>query len=133
VKKSEGAPDLVLFGNGSEVATLVDAANKIGSRLKIQIVSVISEGLFKEQSDEYRQLVLPFGIPSLGLTSGLPATLAGLAGPFGKVIGMERFGASAPFKVLDEKFGYTADNIAKQIDIYLGEYKETLAKVKKFC
>ena len=133
VKKTQGSPDIVLFGNGSEVATLVDAANKIGSRLSIQIVSVISEGLFKEQSEDYRQSVFPFGVPSFGLTSGLPATLEGLAGPFGKVVGMERFGASASFKVLDEKFGYTADNIAKQIDIYLGEYKETLAKVKKFC
>jgi len=131
VKKCNGKPDIILVANGSEVATLLDGVAKIGDKMKIQVVSAISEGLFKEQPKEYQEEVLPFGAPILGMTAGLPVVLQGLVGPFGKVYGMERFGASAPFKVLDEKFGYTGDNVVKQIEIYLGEYKEMLAKAKK--
>ena len=75
------------------------------------MVAAISEGRFRTQSTEYQQSVIPNGIPVLGLTAGLPVTLQGLAGPYGKVIGMESFGFSAPYKVLDEKLGYTAVNL----------------------
>ena len=70
-----------------------------------------AEGRFREQSAEYQKNVIPDGIPVLGLTAGLPVTLQGLVGPYGKVIGMENFGFSAPYKVLDEKLGYTAANV----------------------
>ena len=130
---ADGKPDLVLVANGSEVATLVSAVPALTGekKLKVQVVSAISEGLFMEQPAAYRESVIPMGVPVLGMTAGLPLTLAGLAGPLGKVVGLERFGASAPFKVLDEKFGYTKENVLKQVETYLGEYKETLAKLKQ--
>lgn len=121
-----GTPDVILVANGSEVATLLAGAEKLTNEksLKIRIVSAISEGLFRSQSAAYQKTILPETVPTFGLTAGLPVTLKGLAGPFGKVFGLESFGFSAPFKVLDEKLGFTADNVFKQVEIYLAEYKK---------
>ena len=131
VREAGGTPDLVLVANGSEVSLLLDGAEKLAKDkgLKVQVVSAISEGLFREQSPQYRESVLPFTAPTLGWTAGLPATLQGLVGPLGQVYGMERFGASAPFKILDEKFGYTADNVVAQADRYLSEYKDNARRI----
>ena len=115
VYKDEGQPDIILVGNGSEVSTLYDGALLLKERkgLKVQVSSVISEGLFREQPAEYQEEVIPAELPKLGLTAGLPVTLEGLTGPKGKSIGMESFGYSAPAKVLDEKLGYTGENVYK--------------------
>ncbi len=125
-KESDGSPDLILVANGSEVATCIAGAEKLISEkgLKVRIVSAISEGLFKNQPVQYRESVLPLNVPTLGLTAGLPVTLSGLVGPFGKVIGVNHFGYSAPYTVLDEKFGFTAENIFKQSLEYLENYKK---------
>jgi transketolase len=131
VLESEEQPDIILVANGSEVATLIEGAKELKNRgLNVKVVSVPSEGLFREQPLNYQQEILPFGIPTLGLTAGLPVTLDGLVGPLGKVIGMEKFGASAPYKVLDEKFGYTAENVVVQAEKYLNEYSEMIEKIK---
>ncbi len=124
VSEAGGKPDIVLVANGSEVSTLVEGAEKLKADkgLKIQIVSAPSEGLFRKQDKSYQDKVLPPDIPTLGLTAGLPITLKGLAGAKGKVIGLEHFGYSAPYKVLDEKFGFTPENVYKQVEKYLGEY-----------
>lgn len=126
VKDAAGTPDVILVANGSEVATLVAGAEKLTSEkgLKVRIVSAISEGLFRNQPVSYQKSVLPDNVPTFGMTAGLPVTLKGLVGPFGKVFGMESFGFSAPYKVLDEKLGYTADNVVKQVTAYLAEYKK---------
>lgn len=131
VKNCEGKPDIILLANGSEVSTLIEATPAIESEmnLRVRVVSAISEGLFQEQSDTYREEVLPFGVPVFGLTAGLPVTLQGLVGPLGKVVGMDRFGASAPYNVLDEKFGYTPQAVVPKVAAYLGEYRKTLAKM----
>jgi len=102
-----------LLANGSEVATCIEGAEKLAAEknLKVWVVSAISEGRFRAQSEEYQQSVLPSGVRVLGLTAGLPVTLQGLVGPYGKVIGMESFGFSAPYKVLDEKLGFTGENV----------------------
>jgi transketolase len=128
VRDAGGKPDLVLVANGSEVSLLMEGAELLAKQkgLKVQVVSAISEGLFKEQSPQYRETVLPLTSPTLGWTAGLPANLQGLVGPLGKVFGMERFGASAPFKVLDEKFGYTPANVVAVAEKYLSEYKDML-------
>ncbi|NOY36534.1 MAG: transketolase [Chlorobi bacterium] len=117
VEKDEGKPDLVFLSNGSEVATLIEGANKLRKEkgLKIQVVSAISEGLFKQQSSEYQKEVIPENIPVLGLTAGLPSTLQGLAGCKGTVLGMRSFGYSAPYKVLDEKLGFNGDHIYEEV------------------
>lgn len=123
VKDSDGAPDIILVGNGSEVATLVEGARLLedAKNLKVRIVSAISEGLFRNQSPAYRQEVIPNDVPVLGLTSGLPSTLRGLVGPLGRSIGLDHFGYSAPGSVLDEKFGYTGKNVYQKALDYLEE------------
>src|SRR5262249_21262400 len=131
VVQVEGTPDLILVANGSEVSLLVEGATKLKAKgLKVRVVSAPSEGLFNEQGDAYRESVLPYGLATLGWTAGEPSTLRNLVGPLGKVYGMTRFGASAPFKVLDEKFGYVADNVVKVAEAYLSDYKASLAKLK---
>ena len=117
-------PDIILVANGSEVSTLKAGAEVLRQKkgLKVKLVSAISEGLFREQSKDYQNSILPTSIPTLGLTAGLPSTLRGLVGPLGKSIGLDHFGHSAPYTVLDEKLGYTAENVVKQVEIYLNEF-----------
>lgn len=112
-------PDIVLVGNGSEVATLV-AANEIIKEqgVNAQVVSVPSIGLFMNQDAAYRNTVIPADVSAFGLTSGLPSTLRRVV-PTGEIYGLDHFGASAPYKVLDEKFGFTADHVAEVIKQYL--------------
>jgi len=113
-------PELVLIGNGSEVSTLVEAANiiKEEQELRVQIVSIPSIGLFKNQPTEYQNETIPPQLPTFGLTAGLPSTLSSVVNG-GKVFGLNHFGASAPYKVLDEKFGFSPQNIASEIRKYL--------------
>jgi len=124
VQDGGSTPDLIFVANGSEVATLIDGAEKLRSEkgLNVRIVSAISEGRFREQSQAYQKSVIPDGIPVMGMTAGLPVTLQGLVGPFGKVIGLDHFGHSAPYTVLDEKLGYTGENVFNQALTYLKEY-----------
>jgi transketolase len=117
VEDCEGKPDVILLANGSEVSTLLAGAARLRSErnMKVRIVSAPSEGLFRTQSLKYQRTVLPGNIPIFGLTAGLPIALQGLAGNRGKVFGLSHFGYSAPFKVLDEKFGFTGDNIFEEV------------------
>ncbi len=116
-------PDVILVANGSEVATLFESATLLKERkgLSCQIVSAPSEGLFRQQSSDYQNMVIPPDTPVFGLTAGLPVTLQGLAGAKGKVYGLEHFGYSAPYKVLDEKFGFNGENIYQEIVKFLDE------------
>ncbi|WP_373816388.1 transketolase family protein [Porphyromonas loveana] len=108
--------EVVLLASGSEVSTLVEGAALLRQRgVKLRIVSVPSEGLFRSQSAEYQEEVLPTGIRRFGLTAGLPVNLEGLVGESGAVWGLNSFGFSAPYKVLDEKLGFTAENVYEQV------------------
>lgn len=116
VAGSDQNPDVVLVATGSEVSTLVDGAKKLREDgLKVRVVSVPSEGLFRTQSAAYQEEVLPKNVKKFGLTAGLPVNLLGLVGTDGKIWGLESFGFSAPYKVLDEKLGFTADNVYNQV------------------
>lgn len=109
-------PDLIMLASGSEVSTLNEAAALLrNDGIRLSLVSVPSEGIFREQSQEYQDSVLPKGIKRFGLTAGLPVNLEGLVGNNGKVFGLNHFGYSAPYTVLDEKFGFTAENIYKEV------------------
>ena len=117
----QGAPDIVLVANGSEVSLLCEVAVLLEAEgVRAAVVSMPSVGLFNEQPSEYRQTVLPAGVPQFGLTAGLPESLRMIAGFNGTVYGMRRFGASAPYKVLDEKFGFTPEAVCQQVKIALG-------------
>ncbi|KAA6332839.1 Transketolase [termite gut metagenome] len=116
VASSDEKPDVILVASGSEVSTLVAGAELLRrDGMKVRVVSAPSEGLFRSQSKEYQETVIPYGAKVFGLTAGLPVTLQGLVGTNGKVFGLESFGFSAPYKVLDEKLGFTPDNVYNQV------------------
>ncbi|MDR0419050.1 MAG: transketolase, partial [Prevotellaceae bacterium] len=123
VVKKANKPDVILLANGSEVSTLVEAAKLLEERKKVnvQIVSAPSEGLFFNQDTSYRKQVVPENVPVFGLTAGLPSTLYRFVGNNGVVFGLDHFGYSAPYKVLDEKFGFTAENVYNQVEQLLGK------------
>ncbi len=112
--------DVILLASGSEVSTLEAGAKLLRQDgVKLRVVSVPSEGLFRSQPKDYQERILPAGSKIFGLTAGLPVTLEGLVGANGKVWGLESFGFSAPYKVLDEKLGYTGENVYKQVKAML--------------
>ncbi len=112
--------EVILLASGSEVSTLVDGAKLLATEgIKTRVVSVPSEGLFRSQSIDYQEEVLPSATPKFGLTAGLPVNLQGLVGANGRIWGLESFGFSAPYKVLDEKLGFTAENVYNQVKDFL--------------
>ncbi len=118
VAGSDADPDVILVATGSEVSTLAAGAELLRAEgRKVRVVSVPSEGLFRQQSKEYQQSVLPAGVKKFGMTAGLPVNLLGLVPEAeGTIWGLESFGFSAPYKVLDEKLGYTAANVLEQVN-----------------
>lgn len=122
IVKDDPSYDVILLASGSEVSTLLAGAELLNADgIKTRIVSVPSEGLFRTQSKEYQESVLPKGAKIFGMTAGLPVTLQSLVGVEGMVYGLESFGFSAPYKVLDEKLGFNAENVYKQVKDYLSK------------
>lgn len=122
IVKDDPNYDVILLASGSEVSTLLAGAELLNADgIKTRIVSVPSEGLFRTQSKEYQETVLPKGAKIFGMTAGLPVTLQSLVGVEGMVYGLESFGFSAPYKVLDEKLGFNAENVFKQVKDYLSK------------
>lgn len=122
IVKDDPNYDVILLASGSEVSTLLAGAELLNvDGIKTRIVSVPSEGLFRTQSKEYQESVLPKGAKIFGMTAGLPVTLQSLVGVEGMVYGLESFGFSAPYKVLDEKLGFNAENVFKQVKNYLSK------------
>ena len=122
IVKDDPNYDVILLASGSEVSTLLAGAELLNADgVKTRIVSVPSEGLFRKQSKEYQESVLPKGAKIFGMTAGLPVTLQSLVGVEGMVYGLESFGFSAPYKVLDEKLGFNAENVYKQVKDYLSK------------
>ena len=122
VAGSDENPDVILVASGSEVSTLESGCEALRrDGIKVRMVSAPSEGLFRRQSAEYQEAVLPYNVKKFGMTAGLPCTLEGLVGigPNSKVFGMKSFGFSAPYKVLDEKLGYTGENVYNQVKEFL--------------
>jgi len=116
VAGSDNNPDVVLVASGSEVSTLMAAAKLLRiDGIKVRVVSAPSEGRFHDQPVAYQESIIPSHLKKFGLTAGLPVTIAGLLGNNAKIWGLESFGFSAPYKVLDEKLGFTAENVYKQV------------------
>ena len=113
-------PQVVMVASGSEVSTLVDGAELLQKEgIPVRVVSVPSEGLFRDQPKSYQDSILPKDIVRYGLTSGLSINLRGLVGENGKIHGCDHFGYSAPFKVLDEKFGYNGQTVYEEVKALL--------------
>jgi len=124
VAGSDVNPDVILIASGSEVSTLESGASLLRKDgVKVRVVSAPSEGLFRRQPKEYQDMVLPYDVKKFGMTAGLPVTLEGLVGigPNSRIFGMKSFGFSAPYKVLDEKLGYTGENVYKQVKAFLAD------------
>lgn len=122
VVKDDACAQLTLVGNGSEVSTLCAASQELAARgIKSRVVSVPSIGLFKNQPVEYQEAVIPPSAPVFGLTAGLPSTLLSVVGARGMVFGLDHFGASAPYSVLDEKFGFTPAQVSRKIEQFLSQ------------
>ncbi len=122
VAGSDENPDVVMVASGSEVSTLCAGAELLrADGIRVRIVSAPSEGLFRNCPAEYRESVIPAGVKKFGLTAGLPVTLQGLVGTDAKIWGLESFGFSAPYKVLDEKLGFNATNVYTQVKQLLSE------------
>lgn len=121
VKDCNGTPDIVMVASGSEVTTLFEGAKLLEERknLKIRIVSAPSEGLFRSQDKEYQEKVLPKDLPTYGMTAGLSLNMRDLVGANGFIHGLNHFGYSAPFKVLDEKFGFNGESVYNDVCEYL--------------
>lgn len=122
VEGSDEDYDVILVASGSEVSTLEAGTEALrNDGIKVRVVSAPSEGLFRTQSAEYQESVLPASAKKFGMTAGLPVTLEGLVGigPNSKIWGMPSFGFSAPYKVLDEKLGYTGENVYRQVKDFL--------------
>jgi len=124
VHDCDGTPDIILVANGSEVSTLFEGALLLNNDgIKYRIISAPSEGLFRNQSEKYKKSIIPDDIPVFGLTAGLPVTLQGFVRSKGKIWGLETFGYSAPYKVLDEKLGFTPENVYLQVTELLKKFR----------
>ena len=128
--KSNENPAITLVANGSEVATLIEAAEELEHiiKIKINVASIISEGLFRSQPKAYQESIIPSNQLVFGLTAGLPVNLEGLVGSKGKVFGLDHFGYSAPASVLDQKFGFTSKNACEEIIKYLEQNNYNISK-----
>ena len=112
----EEHPDVILLASGSEVSTLVDTLPLLQEKkIKARVISCPSEGLFRRQSAEYQEKLLPADAKIFALTAGLPATFEGLVGSNGYIYGLDHFGYSAPYQVLDDKLGFTPQQVADKI------------------
>ena len=113
-------PKAVLIATGSEVATLVEGAELLAAEgIGVRVVSVPSEGLLRDRSEEYFEQLIPASLPRYGMTSGLSINLRGLVGDKGTIHGFDHFGYSAPYKVLDEKFGYNGRTVYEEVKAML--------------
>ncbi len=134
VVSGEVAPKLVLLANGSELGLAHQTAQKLREEgVATRVVSVPSVGLFLEQDAAYRESVLPSATPVLAITAGLSCVFRGLEGPLGEVVCLERFGASANFKVLDQKFGFTPEAMLERAKSYLASVPARAAKLKEIA
>jgi len=101
---------------GAEAAPLGEGAELLAAEgISVRVVNVPSEGLFRDQPKSYQEGILPAGVVRYGLTSGLPVNLMGLVGEKGMIHGLDHFGYSAPYKVLDEQFGYNGATVYEEV------------------
>ncbi len=113
LKDSDGEPDIILMASGSEVSVILAAAEELKtSGTKVRVVSFPSWELFEQQSDEYKNSVLPKSVKArVSVEAGIKQGWEKFIGDYGESISIEKFGSSAPVKVLMEKYGFTKENV----------------------
>ena len=115
-------PKVVMIASGSEVSTLIEGAELLKKEgISVRVVDVPSEGLFRDQPKSYQEAVIPADALRYGMTSGLPVTLLGLVGNLENIHGLNHFGHSAPYKVLDKQFGYNGETVYNEVMKLLGK------------
>ena len=113
---------VTLIATGSEVSTLVEGAELLKKEgINVRVVDVPSEGLFRDQPKSYQEAVIPSDAIRYGMTSGLPVTLLSLVGSMENIHGLNHFGHSAPYKVLDKQFGYNGETVYNEVMKLLGK------------
>jgi len=116
LKDCDGTPDAIIIATGSEVALAMGAAEKLSGK-KIRVISMPSVDVFEAQDDAYRESVIPSAVTArVVVEAGVTDGWYKYAGLNGKVIGLNRFGESAPAGKLFEYFGFTVDNVAKAVE-----------------
>ncbi len=121
--ESSGAPHALIVASGSEVHLALEARELLAQRgIGVRVVSMPSWELFDAQPLEYQETVLPPQVTArLAIEAGVTLGWSKYVGPNGDVLGLERFGASAPYEVLMEKFGFTAEAVAERVSRLLGK------------
>ena len=110
-----GAPQVVIMASGSEVAIAVDAARKLAEqKIRARVVSMASMELFAEQPQAYRDSVLPRGVKRVAVEAAHPMSWYRWVGDSGAIVGIQRFGASAPYQEIYQHFGLTAEKVAER-------------------
>ena len=122
---TSGRPDIVLIATGSEVQLALDGRERLAAGgVHARVVSMPSTSLFAAQSDDYRERILPTGVPILVIEAGSPVGWQSFVGPRIAVIGIDTFGSSAPGPVVMEHYGFTAENVCRQAHRVLDNNKE---------
>ncbi len=122
--------DVILIAGGSEVHVALEAAEKLREKgTAARVVNMASWELFDVQPEEYRNKVLPPKITArIAIEAGVPQGWHRYTGDMGEVVAMNQFGASAPYKTLFEKFGFTADHVVKKARELMGKAKSKLSE-----
>jgi transketolase len=124
LRDSNGTPNVILLASGSEVGIAMKAAEKLESEgIKARVVSFPSWELFEQQTEEYKESVLPASVKArVAIEAGVKQGWEKYTGDYGELISIEKFGASAPLEVLMEKYGFTPENIVETAKRVLGKF-----------
>jgi transketolase len=118
-------PDIILIATGSEVHLALEGRDRLANEgVQARVVSMPSTNLFASQPDDYREEILPTGVPLLVIEAGATLGWRSYIGPQIDVIGVDTFGASAPGAVVMEHYGFTVENVCKQAHVVLDRLKE---------
>jgi transketolase len=127
LKQGDGDADALIIASGSEVGLAVAAAEKLSAEgLQVSVVSMPNPGLFQQQDQSYRDSVLPPAVGArVAVEAGVSPCWEGFVGDQGKVVGVDRFGASAPAGELFEHYGLTVENVIQAVRDSLAATQKT--------
>lgn len=124
----EGVPQIILMASGSEVSLILTAGERLAAEgVNVRLVSFPSWELFEAQDEDYRESVLPSGIqPRIAIEAGIGMGWERWVGDHGKIISIEKFGASAPYQVIYQQYGLTPENIIRTASELLAQTQDEM-------